>query len=45
MPNLKAPVTTTALAAAYRERVVAAAGPGFTPLMTAYLTDASDAAS
>ena len=44
MPNLKVPVTTTALAAAYRERVTAAAGPGFTPLMTAYLTDTSDAA-
>ena len=44
MPNLKEPVTTTARAAAYRERVRAAAGPGFTPLMTAYLTDTSDAA-
>ena len=44
MPNLKEPVTTTARAAAYRERVVAAAGPGFTPLMTAYLTDTTDAA-
>jgi dihydroorotase len=39
MPNLKPPVTTTAMAAAYRERIVAAAGPGFTPLMTLYLTD------
>ncbi|MBV8970843.1 MAG: dihydroorotase, partial [Sphingomonadaceae bacterium] len=44
MPNLADPVTTTARAAAYRDRIVAAAGPGFTPLMTAYLTDASDAA-
>lgn len=43
MPNLKEPVTTTALAAAYRARIVAAA-PGFTPLMTAYLTDTTDAA-
>jgi dihydroorotase len=39
MPNLKPPVTTTAMATAYRERIVAAAGPGFTPLMTLYLTD------
>jgi dihydroorotase len=44
MPNLKPPVTTAALAAAYRERIVAALpaqGPGsdFTPLMTLYLTD------
>ena len=41
MPNLKPPVTTTAQALAYRERIVAAlpAGAGFTPLMTLYLTD------
>ena len=44
MPNLKNPVKKAAAAAAYRERIVAAAGPGFTPLMTAYLTDATDAA-
>ena len=44
MPNLTRPVTTTARAAAYRDRIVAAAGLGFTPLMTAYLTDTSDAA-
>ncbi len=44
MPNLTEPVTTTALAAGYRDRIVAAAGPGFTPLMTAYLTDTSNAA-
>jgi dihydroorotase len=43
MPNLKEPVTTAALAVAYRARIVAAA-PGFTPLMTAYLTDTTDAA-
>ena len=42
MPNLSPPVTSVAEAAAYRERVIAAAGPGFTPLMTCYLTDASD---
>jgi len=39
MPNLLPPVTTVAAASAYRERIVAAAGSGFTPLMTAYLTD------
>ena len=45
MPNLAPPVTTTALAAAYRDRILAAvpAGLDFTPLMTAYLTDESDA--
>lgn len=44
MPNLSPPVTTTAMAAAYRERIVAAlpAGSDFIPLMTCYLTDASD---
>jgi dihydroorotase len=41
MPNLSPPVTTVAAARAYRQRIVAAAGPGFTPLMTAYLTDNS----
>ena len=39
MPNLVPPVTTPEAAAAYRERIVAAAGPRFTPLMTCYLTD------
>jgi dihydroorotase len=41
MPNLKPPVTTTALAAAYRQRILAALPPGsrFSPLMTLYLTD------
>jgi dihydroorotase len=41
MPNLKPPVTTTAQALAYRERIVAAlpAGARFEPLMTLYLTD------
>ena len=39
MPNLTPPVTTVEAAMAYRERIIAAAGPGFTPLMTCYLTD------
>ena len=42
MPNLAPPVTGVAQATAYRDRIIAAAGPGFTPLMTAYLTDDSD---
>ena len=46
MPNLKPPVTTTALAAEYRSRILAAlpAGSSFTPLMTLYLTDRTDPA-
>src|SRR3546814_20368869 len=43
MPNLRPPITTVAAAQAYRQRIVAAAGSGFTPLMTAYLTDDVDA--
>ncbi len=45
MPNLRPPVTTVALAAAYRERILAAlpAGADFTPLMTLYLTDRTSA--
>jgi dihydroorotase len=42
MPNLKPPVTTVALAAAYRERILAALPAGHRlsqPLMTLYLTD------
>jgi dihydroorotase len=41
MPNLKPPVTTTAQAAAYRERILAVlpADMQFEPLMTLYLTD------
>ena len=41
MPNLKPPVTTTAMAAAYRDRILAAVPQGmqFEPLMTLYLTD------
>ena len=42
MPNLVPPVTTVEAAQAYRERILAAAGPGFTPLMTCYLTDGAD---
>jgi dihydroorotase len=46
MPNLRPPVTTVAAASAYRERIRAALpdGSGFTPLMTAYLTDSIDPA-
>ena len=41
MPNLRTPVTTTVLAAAYRDRILAALPKGsrFEPLMTLYLTD------
>jgi dihydroorotase len=44
MPNLAAPVTTTALALAYRQRILAAlpAKAKFEPLMTLYLTDHTD---
>jgi dihydroorotase len=42
MPNLTPPVTEIGACAAYRERIEAAAGPDFMPLMTCYLTDASD---
>jgi dihydroorotase len=45
MPNLVPPVTTIAAAAAYRDRILAVIpdAHGFTPLMTAYLTDSIDA--
>ena len=41
MPNLKPPVSTTELALAYRQRILAALPQGarFQPLMTLYLTD------
>ena len=41
MPNLKPPVTTVALAQAYRDRILHAipAGQQFEPLMVLYLTD------
>ena len=46
MPNLKPPVTTVALAGAYRTRILQslAAGSKFEPLMTLYLTDSTSAA-
>jgi dihydroorotase len=45
MPNLRPPVTTTELAQAYRQRILAALQPGdrFEPLMTLYLTDKTSA--
>ena len=41
MPNLRPPVTTAAMAVAYRERILKALteGSDFEPLMTLYLTD------
>jgi dihydroorotase len=44
MPNLVPPVVTTADAAAYRERILAAvpSGDQFQPLMTLYLTEGTD---
>ena len=41
MPNLRPPVTTTAQALSYKERIAQAvpAGTAFEPLMTLYLTD------
>lgn len=46
MPNLVPPVITGADAAAYRDRIMAAipAGADFTPMMTLYLTEGTDAA-
>ena len=43
MPNLVPPITTVEAAEAYRERIREAAGPGFEPLMTCYLTDQTSA--
>ena len=45
MPNLSPPVTTTAAALAYRDRILAVVPPGasFEPLMTLYLTDETGA--
>lgn len=45
MPNLSPPVTDTASAIAYRERILAALPEdlSFSPLMTCYLTDGTDA--
>lgn len=44
MPNLVPPVTKAAGAGAYRQRILSAlpAGTDFEPLMTCYLTDATD---
>jgi dihydroorotase len=44
MPNLKPPVTTTAQALAYKQRIIEAlpSGSKFEPLMTLYLTDRTD---
>ena len=42
MPNLVPPVTTVEAASDYRDRIREAAGPGFEPLMTCYLTDEAD---
>ena len=44
MPNLSPPMTDVAGVAAYRDRILAAlpAATSFTPLMTLYLTDATD---
>ena len=44
MPNLPTPVTTAEAANAYKARILEAlpAGMAFTPLMTCYLTDATD---
>ena len=46
MPNLVPPVVTAAQALAYRDRIIAALPEGavFTPLMTLYLTENTDAA-
>lgn len=46
MPNLVPPVTTAAIAAAYRKDIVDAvpAGADFAPLMTCYLTNETDPA-
>jgi dihydroorotase len=46
MPNLTLPITTTALAVAYRERIldVLPRGTEFEPLMTLYLTDRTEPA-
>lgn len=45
MPNLRPPVTTTALAVAYRERIMQASpeSVNFEPLMVLYLTDKTTA--
>jgi len=42
MPNLAPPVTSVEAARDYRKRILEATAPGFTPLMTCYLTDDSN---
>ncbi len=42
MPNLAPPVTSVEAARDYRKRILEATAPGFTPLMTCYLTDQAD---
>ncbi len=45
MPNLAEPITSVAQASNYRDQILSASqGTGFTPLMTLYLTDKTDAA-
>ena len=44
MPNLVPPVVTGAQARAYRDRILAATGSEFKPLMTLYLTETTDPA-
>ena len=43
MPNLRPPITSVEAARDYRKRILEATAPGFTPLMTCYLTDRTDA--
>ncbi len=42
MPNLVPPITTADAAREYRKRILQVTPPGFTPLMTCYLTDHCD---
>ena len=42
MPNLVPPVMSVEAAATYRDRIIAAAGERFAPLMTCYLTDQAE---
>jgi dihydroorotase len=42
MPNLVPPITSVEAARDYRKRILEATPPGFTPLMTCYLTDRAD---
>jgi dihydroorotase len=41
MPNLVPPITTVEAARDYRKRILEVTAPGFTPLMTCYLTDST----